>query len=429
MSLFDEFTRVAVAEPWSFPAKCEPCPAFGDLIWDSPPPSVQDLLADPGLTARTELRQMALLRVRGEIRYYLGLAPGSHDHRYAEMGVASSVEDAVALGREFFLGRLPAEIEVPRTSYSDVPALRHDREKRIDPLRPVLESLTRRSAESIDLPGDGFRPWVRLYLHRDFPQEGQMTVFSLGASSASWPKWGVRRPECLLTVRSLDAAWALALGEVIQAYAHQSEFRVGEVLDLDREIAPHTSMSAFRLETAWTLPSQDLELDLPDRALSFVQAYPIRRDELFVVYDARPLAAQCSAAGVDPLSPTRAPLPAPRGEQLSTDEWSLQYLLNRIDSFWIRMFAHAVWPRAAEAEAWWIWLRLTSPRFLEVLRRRGIRLHEMNGLAASLHRAALMEAESRSTRRDEPIRASRAEVLAAVRALTLGDGYPGHPIL
>jgi hypothetical protein len=96
------------------------CLIFADLYWDGSP---RDLLVlaekDPAFEIRGETRAVAFHRLGTEIRYWAGprgdlLNSGPGDSRF-ELGVAHSVDDAVALATEYLGGRPLPDIKARRT--------------------------------------------------------------------------------------------------------------------------------------------------------------------------------------------------------------------------------------------------------------------------------------------------------------------------
>lgn len=89
-------------------------PVFMDLCWGDTFDTVE-ALHDPGIQFDLQERQLVLMRVNREIRYYVGPKDPSAYDQPQEIGILSNEADALSFAYEYLVKRLPLpEIKVDR---------------------------------------------------------------------------------------------------------------------------------------------------------------------------------------------------------------------------------------------------------------------------------------------------------------------------
>lgn len=95
-------------------------PIFIDLCWGDTFDTVA-AFHDPGIEFDVQGRQLVLLRVNNEIRYYVGPKDPSANDFPQEIGVLPTEADALSFAYEYIVKRLqPSEIKVERVVRSRI---------------------------------------------------------------------------------------------------------------------------------------------------------------------------------------------------------------------------------------------------------------------------------------------------------------------
>lgn len=150
-------------------------------------------------------------------------------------------------------------------------------------------------------------PNVSVFVYRDFPEQGLLTVVTYGLSAAHHPLWKLARPELVLTIASQDAAWAEAVGWVAERFRGEHPFSWGSAVSSDGAWTSETSMSAFLVFAPAGLSREQARLELPTKVVQLTGVYPIYQRELALL--AREgLERFWGRAEFDPLDPHRAEL-------------------------------------------------------------------------------------------------------------------------
>lgn len=123
------------------------------------------------------------------------------------------------------------------------------------------------------------RPSVSVILFDDVPEEGVITSFTYGLSLFSHKEWLNGKPELLVSVKSDDDAWALAMGECVRRNGLTDLFSVGTVLNFGNQISEESGMSSFLIFFNSLLNQEDACINLQGDRINFVQLYPIYAEE------------------------------------------------------------------------------------------------------------------------------------------------------
>lgn len=125
----------------------------------------------------------------------------------------------------------------------------------------------------------GLRPIV-VISYDGVPEEGHRTTFTYGLSSAARPEWQHSRPELLISVKSVDDAWGLAMGDLVCRAAGEALFSYGDVYDFDERISEESPMQHLAVFACSLLPSEEACVDLGDRRVRLSQLYPVHASEI-----------------------------------------------------------------------------------------------------------------------------------------------------
>ena len=109
-----------------------------------------------------------------------------------------------------------------------------------------------------------------------------LTAFTYGLSLAQHPDWRLGKPELAISVRSLDFAWAHALGGLAETLRGECAFAYGDTIDAREPVAPDSALDAFVVFAPAVLgPGDYLGIDVGDALPINIQGvYPIHRSEL-----------------------------------------------------------------------------------------------------------------------------------------------------
>jgi hypothetical protein len=131
-------------------------------------------------------------------------------------------------------------------------------------------------------------PPISVISFEGVPEVGCSTAFSYGLSSVNHEEWRYSRPELVISVNSLNTAWALAMGELIRNGRDRCLFSYGNMLKFGQRITNESDMTAFLVFACTILNENDLSVDLPDRKILFSQIYPVYEEELALISDVGP---------------------------------------------------------------------------------------------------------------------------------------------
>lgn len=151
-------------------------------------------------------------------------------------------------------------------------------------------------------PGRG-RTTAIIYV--DLPDPGQLTAFTYGLSLAEHPSWQLGKPELMITVRSRNIAWGLAIGYLADGLRGLCPFSYGDTVDFG-EISTESAMTGFLVFAPTVLEPIDYRgIALGDTSVSLACCYPIHQVEMD--YIARHGVGSFWKLDWDHLDVTRAP--------------------------------------------------------------------------------------------------------------------------
>lgn len=125
---------------------------------------------------------------------------------------------------------------------------------------------------------------VFVTVYHDVPEDGYLTGFSFGLSSASHAEWLHSKPELMLSVRSTDEAWVLCMGEIINNYRNECLFTYGTILHFRQRIADECPMTSFLVFASSLLNQKQQRVVLTDRIINISQLYPIYEEEAHIIH-------------------------------------------------------------------------------------------------------------------------------------------------
>jgi hypothetical protein len=117
------------------------------------------------------------------------------------------------------------------------------------------------------------------------PDAGHMTAFTFGLSNAKHPEWTHGKPELMISVRSIDHAWALCMGEIVKNNRDYTLFEYGSILHFRERIIDNCPLTSFLVFVNSLLNESQQTLRLSDRKVNIGQLYPIYESEARVVRD------------------------------------------------------------------------------------------------------------------------------------------------
>lgn len=145
------------------------------------------------------------------------------------------------------------------------------------------------------------------FTYRNLLRDGSITGFTYGLSSVRHPQWRLGCPELCVDMRSTEPNWVMALGVIVKQLRGKRVFQYGEVVRIDPPISPKESgMSAFLLYAPSFMDQEFTRVELPDRVVNLVQAYPLFESEIPRLAEIGPFEF-LTQEGVDFGDPTRPP--------------------------------------------------------------------------------------------------------------------------
>ncbi|HXK58858.1 MAG TPA: hypothetical protein PLP42_03095 [Acidobacteriota bacterium] len=96
----------------------------------------------------------------------------------------------------------------------------------------ILDELTGQQPKQIyQIIGREDPPQLIVFSYANIPEEDQQTAFTFGLSSIEKAEWKLGRPELVISVKSLDPSWPLALGDIAARCRNELLFECGTILD------------------------------------------------------------------------------------------------------------------------------------------------------------------------------------------------------
>jgi hypothetical protein len=124
-------------------------------------------------------------------------------------------------------------------------------------------------------------PNLACMLYREIPEADHVTGVTYGLSEAVHPTWRAARPELMISVRTTDIAWPLAIAELATELRGRCPFGYGDVIDYGGKISEESGMFAFLVFTPSILaPNAALRIDVGgEQPLNLMGMYPIYDSE------------------------------------------------------------------------------------------------------------------------------------------------------
>lgn len=126
---------------------------------------------------------------------------------------------------------------------------------------------------------------IYVAVYDDVPEVGHLTAFTFGLSSARRKEWVGGRPELMISVRSIDHAWGLCVGEIVRRQRDSSLFEYGTILHFREQIVGGCSLTSFLVFVNSLLDGGQSSIELSDRRINIAQVYPIYESEAAVIQD------------------------------------------------------------------------------------------------------------------------------------------------
>ena len=120
---------------------------------------------------------------------------------------------------------------------------------------------------------------VSVVVYEDMPEDGLLTAFSYGLSTAVHPEWVLGKPELMISVASRDIAWALCMGEIIRNARADALFEYGSVLQFGETIEDGCPMTSFLVFASNLLNAEQQGVALGKTRINLAQLYPIHESE------------------------------------------------------------------------------------------------------------------------------------------------------
>jgi hypothetical protein len=147
----------------------------------------------------------------------------------------------------------------------------------------IADNLAGRGGTYYPITERGEPSVVAVGVYDDVPEPGHVTGFSFGLSGANHREWIDSRPELIISVKSIDHAWALCMGEIVKNYREESLFSYGTILHFREIVADDSRMTSFLIFECTLLKGEQHRVVLPDRTINWSQMYPVYESEAAIV--------------------------------------------------------------------------------------------------------------------------------------------------
>lgn len=115
--------------------------------------------------------------------------------------------------------------------------------------------------------------------YADLPEPGHLTAFTYGLSITEHPSWHYGRPELMISVRSQDVAWGLAIASMADALHGDCPFSYGNVISFG-EVSPESDMTDFVIFAPSALAPEDYrDINVGGTKIGLAGCYPIHSSE------------------------------------------------------------------------------------------------------------------------------------------------------
>ncbi len=125
-------------------------------------------------------------------------------------------------------------------------------------------------------------PPVLAASYLEFPAADHLTAFTVGMSSVA-PADGLECPELMISVRSVNTAWARAIGVIAERYRGQGGFRVGDTVTISDEISRSSPMRSFLVHNPSMFGLSEELLEIEGRIIRLLQLYPVHDSEVELI--------------------------------------------------------------------------------------------------------------------------------------------------
>lgn len=132
------------------------------------------------------------------------------------------------------------------------------------------------------IPARDDGPPVLAASYLEFPAPDYLTAFTVGMSSVA-PATGSDCPELMISVKSVDAVWARAIGVIAERYRGKAGFRVGDTVSVSDEISRASPMRAFLVHNPSLFGLAEEPLEIEDRCIRVLQLYPVHDSEVALI--------------------------------------------------------------------------------------------------------------------------------------------------
>lgn len=156
-------------------------------------------------------------------------------------------------------------------------------ETSIEQYLDFLDEITGMEGDRYLITEENERPPVWSFAFTGFVDEDNLTAFTYGLSSVEHARWKHGKPELLISVDSVDKAWAFAAGFLVKKLRGTHPFTYGSLIRFGKRITVDSPMTAFLVFAPGVLSEGERQLKLADRVINFTQLYPIYEEEIEVI--------------------------------------------------------------------------------------------------------------------------------------------------
>jgi hypothetical protein len=134
----------------------------------------------------------------------------------------------------------------------------------------------------IDSTKTGLPP-VCCFIYHDLPEPGMTTAVTYGLSVANHPNWKFGKPELILTVKSANESWAMAMTYFADQFRGEKPFSYGNLFTLDEPICSESEMCGFFVFAPAILHQDKLKMVVPTKTINIVGMHPIYSGEAALI--------------------------------------------------------------------------------------------------------------------------------------------------
>ena len=126
---------------------------------------------------------------------------------------------------------------------------------------------------------DGGTP-VSVLIWYDLPEKDYMTAVTYGLSEKDHPDWKYGKPELILTLRTKNRDWGIAMAIFANMFGSEKSFTYGTVLTTDVPLTKESDMCGFLVFAPAILEQEQAQVQLPDHKINLSGMYPIYKEEV-----------------------------------------------------------------------------------------------------------------------------------------------------